>query len=193
MFVMAISCQLSLIHAQNTETSSAMDNPFPKFNLGISTGINNFNGLLGFNAEYNLIDKVSFMGGAGIGSWGTKLSGGARFYKHYPKGFIYTVSFSSCSGIDNVPIELETSSGNTEEVEIKMNRANTLNFTIGGIWTVGKGTTRFHFEGGYGLPLEAQPWEIITTGIQLSETGEAVMNMMSPGGLIITLGITFGI
>ncbi len=191
LFTNNLFAQTDNMYAQ-TQEQERIQPPPSKVYLGISTGINNFNGMFGANAEFNLAPKASLIAGVGIGGWGSKLSGGFRGYKHFPKGFVYSASFSTHSGIQGYEMDLETTSG-TQTVEMDLHRFNTLNFTLGGAWPLGKSNIRFHFEGGYSLPITVDAYDIVTPGVTLSEDSEAILEMMSPGGIILSLGISFGV
>jgi hypothetical protein len=180
------------VKAQDTQGPQQFEAAPSKTNLAISTGVNNINGFLGANFELNLLPKVSAIAGVGIGGWGTKLSIGARFYKQYNKGLIYGISYSTMSGGD-VTQELETSTGSKQKVDLKYERTGTINLTIGKAIPVGKKSNRFYFEGGYAIATDAEPYKVLTPGIELSDDSKAAMRISSPGGLILGLGFSFGL
>lgn len=98
MYANNLSAQTDNMYSQ-TQEPERVQAPPSKVYLGISSGINNFNGMFGANAEFNLAPMASLIAGVGIGGWGSKLSGGFRGYKHFPRGFVYSASFSTHSGL----------------------------------------------------------------------------------------------
>ena len=163
----------------------------PTTYLGLSSGINNFNGLLGGFMEYHPMNKLTFLGGLGLGFWGYKASAGLRMYKNYPVGFYYTGSFSYHSGFDDIELEMETLNGNTETVIMNWKPAYTLNLTLGYQFGLSNNKYRLFIEGGYAIALQTKPYEV-TNGVQLSEGSKAAMDIFTPGGLIISIGGSLG-
>lgn len=161
--------------------------------LGLSTGINNFNGMLGINGELKIVKNLTAAGGAGIGGWGYKFAAAIRYYIHYPKGWCFGLGYSSATGVKGFEAELETSyPGGDQIVLLNLNRANNLNLTGGYQWRLGK-RFRLGLEIGYAFPLQDQAWEVVSENVVLSDTSEQVMNILTPGGLIIGFGFSVGI
>jgi hypothetical protein len=161
--------------------------------LGLSMGINNFNGLLGINGEIRVIRNFTIAGGAGIGGWGYKFAGAVRYYIHYPKGLYFSVGYSSATGLLGLETELETTEpGGNQTVELNLYRADNLNITGSYQWRLGK-RFRLGLEFGYSFPLQEKPWEVVSEDIVLSDTSEQVMEFLTPGGLIIGFGFSIGL
>lgn len=161
--------------------------------LGLSSGINNFNGMIGVNGEIKIIRNLTIAGGAGLGSWGYKFAGAIRYYIHYPKGFNFGLGYSTATGLQGFETELETSRpGGNQMVELNLNRANNLNFTASYQWRLGK-RFRLGLELGYAFPLQDKAWELVTDDVVLSDTSEQVMEILTPGGLILGFGFSIGL
>lgn len=56
--------------------------------IGLSSGINNFNGLIGGFLEIHPAKKVSLAGGLGIGMWGFKASAGVKDLQTLSRRFL---------------------------------------------------------------------------------------------------------
>jgi hypothetical protein len=164
----------------------------PALYVGTGTGMNNLNAFLGFFLEGNIIQNFTLAGGFGIGAWGYKAAVAARYYRKYPYKVFYGLGFSTASGISNIELEVYTEPNNeTEFVEFRMKRANTLNLSLGYQFKAGK-KGRIYLELGYGIRLQPDRYEILTPNVQLTETSTQVMDMMVPGGLILGVGYSFG-
>jgi hypothetical protein len=165
----------------------------PEGFLGMSTGINNFNGLLGINGEIKIIRNLTLAGGIGIGSWGYKFAGALRYYIHYPRGFYFGLGYSTATGLKGFETELETTRpGGNQLVELNLNRANNLNLTSGIQWRLGK-RFRLGLEFGYSVPLQDKAWDLVTSNVELSDNSEQVLEILTPGGLIVGFGFSVGI
>lgn len=161
--------------------------------LGLSSGINNFNGLLGINGELQIVKNLTIAGGAGIGGWGYKFAAAARYYIHYPKGFYFGIGYSTATGLKGFQTELETTRpGGNHMVELNLNRANNLNFNASYQWRLGK-RFRLGLDLGYSFPLQDKAWELVDNDVVLTETSEQVLEILTPGGIIIGFGFSIGI
>ncbi|HEY4785106.1 MAG TPA: hypothetical protein VIH57_03615 [Bacteroidales bacterium] len=177
------------INAQSTNDNKS--DSLPSFYLGLGTGINSYTGLLGISGNLRVYHKLFIQGGLGVGSWGSKMTIGLRYDMSYQKGWSYGIGFSSCSGLTDFKTNMELTSGIKKEVTMDLLRAYTLNLKATRNWKLGKNNT-FYLEFGYAIPLQSSPWRI-KDGSELSSTSIAVMNTISPGGLLIGLGFTFGL
>ena len=161
--------------------------------LGLSTGINNFNGMLGVNGEIGIIKNFTIAGGIGIRGWGYKFAAAVRYYMHYPKGFYFGLGYSTATGMKGFETELETTRpGGSQMVKFNLNRANNLNLTGGFQWRLGK-RFRLGLESGYSFPLQDKAWEMVSDNVVLSDSSEQMMNILTPGGIIIGFGFSVGI
>ena len=55
------------------------------FYIGIGSGFNCYSGLIGISAEGKIVKNLTITGDFGLGGMGYKISGGLRYYQHYPK------------------------------------------------------------------------------------------------------------
>jgi hypothetical protein len=169
--------------------------PFtPVINVGVSSGSNNFTSYAGLLAEVHVIKNLTALGGVGIGPWGVKTSVGARYYKEYAKGIYFGLSYSSCAGKNNDTLTLETFMPDTivnQDVILNLKKAKTVNLSIGYCWRIMK-RSRFYLELGYSIPLNQEPYEIVTEGIYLTESGKQNIEGLAPGGFILGWGFIIG-
>jgi len=155
------------------------------FYLGIQSGLESFTGLIGLTADYRIHSNFYIHAGAGIGSWGGKVSAGIRNEKSEQKGIGYGVYVSRASGLKNFVTQLETTAG-TKDVKLDLLAGYTINPTISYKWLLRKGN-RFFLEGGYAVPLQNNPWKV-KDGSTLTDTSKLALKMLSPGGLSLGLG-----
>jgi hypothetical protein len=159
--------------------------------IGTSVGSNNFNGLLGGYLEIHPAGKISLAGGIGIATWGFRFSGGLRYYKNFPRGFYYSGSLSYSTGLSGFETDMEDINGNTTTFNMELKPVSTCNLAIGYQFAFFDNRVRINFEGGYAIALSNDIYKI-NSGGQLSSTSEQAMNMISPGGLILSIGGSVG-
>lgn len=195
-YLLLILASLTILTAHSQQELNPFLKPDvvpPKIFIGFSTGINNMIGILGPQIEIYVADKLFLGGGIGLSTWGTKF---AVNLQYYPKGwnkFYIKGGYSRNSGLENFQPEMELVSGETEFVAMDLKPVGNLLFTAGYAWKIGK-RSKFYIEGGYALPVAADDYyELYDDSVQLSETSEKVLRIMRPGGLIIALGLNFGI
>ena len=175
----------------NEQKTIETENTLKTF-IGFGMGINNHCGMIGALVEFSPFKKFSFIGGAGLGGWGGKTALGMRYYNRgFPKKLFYGLAFTSAGGIQGYEMEMETTTSDSETVEINLNRANNIAITVGYQWMLFR-NGRLNFEAGYSFPLQDKAYEVVTSGIELSETSEAMMQVLTPGGLIIGLAFSVG-
>lgn len=165
----------------------------PKFYLGIGTGINTYTGLLGISANYRVDDNSFFQTGAGLSTWGYRFSVGYRYHTNIRNGFYFGGAITHSTGIRDFIVELETtnSAPDTQEVLLDLINVQTINLKTGYNVAIGK-ATNIHFDIGYALPINSRPWEV-KDGSTLTAVSETVLALIAPGGIILGLGINFGL
>jgi hypothetical protein len=171
--------------------------PTSKLYFGIGTGLNNYLGLAGVTLEYRVADPITMYGAVGLGSWGSKISVGGRYYGNYPSKWAFGLGYSQASGIENLEMDLPADYvvgySSTVKVPFKLKSAGTLNFSAMRYWMLGANSkNRFNIELGYAVPVATDPYEI-NGAYKLTAYGKAFMNTMQPGGLILGLGLSFGL
>ncbi|WP_375579655.1 hypothetical protein ABWH96_00850 [Marivirga tractuosa] len=179
------------IKAQDGKYYDPDDDDRPKFYLGLGTGINSFTGLAGISGNY-IIDKTLFVqGGLGLSTWGIRTSIGLRYDQSYRHGFTYGINLTRSSGIEDIDMEFDSGNGSPNTVNMRMESVGTLNLKAGYNWWFGKYNT-LNINIGYAVALKNQPWQV-KDGSTLSQFEKQVLQLVSPGGLILEAGLTFGI
>jgi hypothetical protein len=163
----------------------------PKFYLGLGSGINTYTGIGGISANYIIDNTLFAQAGVGISTWGIRTSIGIRYDQSYRNGLTLGVNLVRSSGIDNIEVEFQTSSGSTQEVTMRFDGVSTINLKMGYNWWFGD-YNYLNINLGYAFALQNRPWAIVD-GSQLSPTSQQVLQLISPGGLILGLGISFAI
>jgi hypothetical protein len=169
----------------------------PSAYIVLGSGINNTTGLLGLGIDVKIVEQVSGMFMLGLGSWGTKLSAGAKFFRKYPVGVAYQASFSHSRGVSDIEMDVQVIDKNGSEVNQKvdmdLNPVNNLNLGVGYYWKLGR-NSRFNLDLGYSLPLTAlsDSYKIKTKDVQLTSMQKSFFGIMQPGGLLLGIGFSFG-
>jgi len=161
--------------------------------LGVGSGINNDVGIIGIGGKVKLYRTLFIRGGAGISTWGTKLTIGVKYERKHTRCWGYSLSYSSCSGLKDFKSQLETA-GNppvTKDVTLDLLRASAVNAAASYNWYLRRNKL-IYIEFGYSIPIETDPY-IVKDGSVLTETSKAVLRMIQPGGLIIGFGFMFGL
>ncbi len=158
--------------------------------LGIATGINNISGIGGITFETPFSDNFSAKVGAGFGGWGVKLGVAAKYYRQYAKSWSFGAGYSTASGLDKLPLEQKKafSSNTTETIEINLKRAHMIDLVAGKSWG---GKVRFNLELGYAVRVAGGTFAPSNKTDVLAETTVQALNLLSPNGLILGLGLTF--
>lgn len=162
----------------------------PNFYLGIQSGVESFTGLIGLTGDFRLKNNFFIRAGAGIGSWGWKISAGIRNEKSTGKGIGYGIYISRATGLIDFTTELETTTGK-KDVNLDLQPGMTLNPVISYKWLINN-KNRFFLEGGYAVPLQSLPYKI-RDGSVLTTTSKSVMKTLCPGGLSLALGFQFAL
>ena len=199
LFIISLSfIQLIAINAQDDDIYSNVNNEEPNnlYNvyIGTSSGINNINGVLGGILELQVGQKVTGIGGLGLGLWGLKTTADLRIYKSYPQSIYYSFGLSYHTGWGNMQIDYtDPDTGDINAVDINFNPVTTLNLLIGFQWGISRDNRfRINLEGGYAFPLTREPYKINTTFMQNDQNLIQSMDLLSPGGIILGMGLTMG-
>jgi hypothetical protein len=189
--IIIILISVSILKASAQTTNWQQNTVRPDFYLGLQSGMESFAGLIGITGDYRVRDNFYIRAGAGIGSWGTKISAGIRNERSSGKGIGYGVYISRASGIRDFTTQLETLGGEMEDVKLDLLSGLTLNPVISYKWVTGRGN-RFFLEGGYAVPLQNEPWRI-KDGKTITQTSKSMLKVLSPGGLSVGLGFQFAL
>jgi hypothetical protein len=164
--------------------------PKPGFYLGLGTGLESFSGVIGITGDFRAGNNFFLRAGAGIGSWGGKLSIGIRNETKYGNGIGYGIYLSRVTGLNDFTTSLETTSG-TKDVKLELLPGFTINPTISYKWMI-HNLHRFFMEAGYAIPMQTDPWKV-KDGSELSETSKSVLRILAPGGFSLGVGIQFAL
>lgn len=170
------------------------DQPLPSIYLGVGTGIYTYTGLLGAMMEIPFTPRISGFAAAGLGGWGYKAGCGVQFYTSRDQfGSAFGIGYSNAFGLMNFETELELANGNTQEVVLDLYNAGTVNLTYNYNFKLGS-RSKFVLGTGYAIAVTDSPYKLNSpTNIGLSSTSEQVMQMMQPGGLIVSLSFLFAV
>ncbi|MBI3500968.1 MAG: hypothetical protein HY063_04160 [Bacteroidetes bacterium] len=166
----------------------------PKFYLGIGSGLNNYNGLLGIGANLRIHKTMFLLAGAGIGSWGNKVSAGIKYTRKFTSSWGYAMSYSHSTGLKDFKTQLETTASKpngTEEVVLDLLPASTVNAAASYNWFFRRNKL-FYIEFGYGVSIETAPY-VIKNGVTLTNKSKQVLQLLQPGGVIFGIGFMWGI
>ncbi len=179
---------------ESSETITRQAKPIDvrDFYVGFGTGIN-YVGLLAITSEFNLYKNLSLLGTAGIGSWGYKILANVRYYNTFPKGLFYGAGINYSTGFPEVNIELETTSGNEEEITVELEPVVNIDLGIGyaiRLWKRG----RLNIQIGYSIDVTSgDAYKIKPGQPEISDDSEKVMQFMKPGGFHFGLNMNFGL
>ena len=167
----------------------------PRAYIGFSTGINNLNGFLGPNVDVAVSPSVSIGAGVGFSTWGTKGGLEARYYfspARCNRGWAVGAGITHSTGRRDAELELQVvgSGDNTRTVLLELEPKS--NFFVAGyhFFRLGR-RNRFHLSLGYSLPLSETGYKN-KSPYRLTEASDLVVRTLSPGGVIIGLGFSFG-
>ena len=169
--------------------------PYAQMHLGFSTGINNQVGVFGIQFGYALNSFSLLECGLGMGGWGPK---GSINYQYHPFQFnrLYVKGGISCStGGKDIDISLPDANDDPQIINFDLLPSSNLNFLLGNSKKFGKRGNRFYIEAGWSFKLRdaSNPWVLNTPGVVLSNIAETSLRFTSPGGLILALGLNFGL
>ena len=163
--------------------------------IGGGTGVNNVCGMIGLVAGVKVTDNFFLRVGLGIGGWGTKFSAGFKYELKTTNSWGFGLSYSSCSGLKNFKTNLETVDSAkiiaTRPVTVDLIRSSTINLTASYKW-IFRNKNQFYVDFGYAVAIETDPYTI-KDGSVLTSNGKAVLHILQPGGIIIGMGVLFGI
>ena len=166
----------------------------PVLYITTSTGINNNTGLVGVGIDVPVGQKLLLGAGAGISTWGDKIYiGGKYFLRPGHTGWAFGGGVTHNTGLTNFTDNLETVYGNTEQVTLNLNAQTNVFLAAYRYWSIGrKRINKFYLELGWSVPLTGDRFDQ-TDGDPISSNSTATMNLLSPGGIIVGAGFSFGV
>jgi hypothetical protein len=197
--LLALACTAAAQDSQQRDfpkpsrTGEERSGACPRVYLGLSTGINNNNGLIGINADVRVADAFSVGGGAGLGSWGFKFYGEGRYYfAPCNRGWAVAGGLTYSTGGDEITLNTETKYHGKQDVVLELEPKTNLALSAYRFWTLGKKYNRIHLQLGWSVPLTATDYTV-RNGYELADVSERALRMTSPGGLILGFGFSFGL
>ncbi len=181
------------IGENNMPDKSEQSSEYPSTAFGISAGINNPSGVVGFEVQAFPGKKTSLMVGAGLSSWGYKLSAGIGAYKS-PKGFYYRISANYATGGVLYDTEVETTQDTTVNMDLYLSDVWAATVNLGYSWKVGRMNV-FYMGVGYTFMLSNDPYSLVKEkdpDYDISPEYRKVIIMFAPGGLSLQMGFLIG-
>jgi hypothetical protein len=164
----------------------------PKAFLGLSSGLNNANGILGFNLEVPVEEHVTLGAGIGVSTWGTKVYGEGRYYLNPSRyGWAFGVGVTHSTGVTDVKHKHHTINGD-EDVTLNLDPQTNMFGAAYYFWRIGRGHNRFFLAGGYSVRFDS-PSYIEVSGDPLTASADDHVKRLAPGGLMAAFGFSFGI
>ena len=168
--------------------------------VGLESGLNSKVGLIGLRLQTAPNNRAVVGLGAGLGTWGIKLGFYGRYYfKESFRGSYLHLGYSLATGRRNFETELEIEDTDLGSIE---NRMVLLDLNPVGLIDLGYGysaritpNSRLYFQTGIAFRTArvVDTYDLRTDGVRLTGTSETVMQILSPGGLILAIGIDFGL
>lgn len=163
----------------------------PKFYLGPSLGINNPAGFVGVAFDVPVTSQFSLGTGVGLSTWGIKTYGEGRFYfRECNRGWAFGTGVTYNTGIENIPIDLTTTTGN-QNVTVTLDPAANVFLNAYHFFNLGS-RHRFYLQLGYSYALDYMPYTV-QGGEILNSDSKAAMDFISPGGISFGFGFSFGL
>lgn len=185
------------LHSQSTDSTQLikMQTPNKSAYFGVGTGINAHYGLLGLELNVKTVEQLYVDAAVGLGSWGTKLSGGLIWMSQDKKGWSYELSYSHSRGYSDFELDLEVEDSLGKEKEraviVDLKPASTINLIMSHHWAFRNGN-RFNLKFGYALPIEDEPFELQSKSYEFTDESKLLLSSMQPGGLLLALSFSFG-
>lgn len=184
--------------APQTTKTKRLSAQSPGFYVGFSTGLNNFTSLGGLNVTFRVSGKTFVRTGIGYGFWGAKFAAGLQYNlrrdMRYKQGWSFALGYAHSWGA-GTPLTLGTSSssgnGATQETEtiLEEHPVNTVHLSTLFHKFAGK-KSAFFAEIGYSLSLQKDPWTIVSGN---AKNARSSIKFVQPGGLILAVGVNFGL
>lgn len=193
--IMAVTC-MSAAKGQrgyNRNTNGRMSSDCPPFYMGISSGLENPGGLLGFDLELP-VNNVGI--GAGIGlisMWGTKYYVQGRYYfKPCLSGWAVGLGASYSSGGKDVVLKNQRTDIGTHDITLDLKPQANIYLTVAHYFRIGP-KTRFFLGSGFSTRITDNGLYTMKSPFVFDANGEQAMRTLAPGGLMFDLGFSFGI
>ncbi|MBN9485023.1 MAG: hypothetical protein BGO70_05120 [Bacteroidetes bacterium 43-93] len=165
----------------------------PKLYIGISTGIENPSGLIGFNVDVPVTQNFSLGAGVGLSSWGYKAYGEGRFYfGECNRGWALGTGVTYNTGLTNFTTTLPTTAGD-QDVALDLNPRTNVFLAGYRFWNLGHNGHRIYLALGYSIRLDEDNYSIRNPYVQLTSDGQQAMKILAPGGFMLGFGFSWGV
>lgn len=161
--------------------------------IDLSTGINNNGGLLGGGVDVHVADDISLIGGVGLmTTWGYKAYTGVKCYlKPCHMGWAFGGGLTYNTGIPAYTQPMDTQNGTKEDVTLDLLPQANVYAAAYKHWRLGRNNNRIYLQLGVTRSLMNTKFRQ-TAGPAITATEANIMKALSPGGIIIGLGFSFG-
>lgn len=190
------------IQAQNYQPYQKSNTEVKPMYFGLGTGLNSLHGLVGLSMETYLSDKLTAHAGAGLGSWGYKLSLGVRVYTRRTEssasGILF--AFSKATGLNKAQLtsEVVTGSGSTITVNnllVNLSPIYLAHVAYTKAWFLRNGN-KINLDLGVCFQLNSgdEHYSIYdkTLGYHFSDKQDQAYKAIEPGGLFVGFGYAWG-
>jgi hypothetical protein len=166
--------------------------------LGVSTGICNPAGVIGFDFNIALSKFVTLDMGTGKSTWGNKLFVGSKYYlKPAHRGWAMGGGLTFNSGEENMNIRTSPPGSNAKEKAVVQLSPKTCAYVAGyRYWNLGRKHNRFYVEAGKSVGLNNTHFKE-KYGPQLDNRALDRLRALAPGGflngIILGTGFSFGL
>jgi len=192
--VLLISAFMGIAGQAYGQSVATMDNIDFRKNayLGLGTGINSYTGLFGARLEVPLTDRLHIFGSAGLGSWGYKVGAGMSYnLRNSLYGPAMSIGYASASGLADFETSLETTTSKSETVTLDLKQVGNILIMYSYQWKIGK-SNKISLGTGYAAKLTTVSYEV-KSNHTLSSTSRQAMEIMAPGGLVVSFAFLFGL
>lgn len=166
----------------------------PKVYIGVSAGLENPGGLAAFIVDVPIVDQFSLGGGVGLSNWGAKFYGEARVYlSPCNRGWAFGAGISHNTGLSDYTATIPTNNNGNQDVNFTLKPVTNLFFSAYRFWNMGHHGNRFYLQAGYSLRLSNDYYTINSPYVTLDSKGQQFMQLLAPGGLIVSVGFSFGL
>ena len=160
--------------------------------LDLIGGLNNPTGLLGLQIRKSLVDNLLFLdAGGGYSTWGYKFNTGVTINSEDRIGYSFSAGISYNTGIKNYSSNELTVNNTTETICLNLLPQLNIYGMIGKYYKLGK-RSRFYIQTGYSYSLSKDKFQQVS-GATISNDSKNLYELLSPHGLILSMGLSFGL
>lgn len=179
-------------------TSASDQNMYIEF----ESGWNGYVGGLGARFDYRILNSFTINAGVGLGFWGYRLSAGTRYFLFdYPFGLAFGLGVAYNTGMEDFELDAtfrDNSTGDTYEDKLifDFKPVTVINITLLYAFRIGQ-RHKLYLEAGYGIPLSDDNYSYMSKdssqNVELDQETKDDMEILQPGGVIISIGFALAI